>query len=146
MPEKLKIELSTSKLAPEPNSCTPEMTIVWPSSAPIWNVMLDEPVSIAMPLNVVLLPIVEISAQSCATSDEIDDLSLVDSVPLLYCTARSRTRWSMACTSAIAPSAVCTSEMASCPLRCACWSPPIWARSFSLIARPAESSAARLIR
>ena len=43
-------------------------------------------------------------------------------------------------------SAVCTSEMASCAFRCAWSTPPIWASSLTLMARPAESSAARLIR
>ena len=47
-------------------------------------------------------------------------LSPVDSVPLLYWTARSRTRWSIEWTSFSAPSAVCTSETASWALRWAC--------------------------
>ena len=37
-------------------------------------------------------------------------LSVVESVPFLYCTARSRMRWSIECTSVSEPSAVCTSE------------------------------------
>ena len=41
------------------------------------------------------------------------------SVPLPYWTLRSRTRCSIECTSASEPSAVCTSEMPSCALRCA---------------------------
>ena len=116
------------------------------SLAPIWKVTVPAPVSSAMPLNCVWAEMREISLQSCVTSSVIEFLSEVDSVPLLNCTARSRTRWSIECTSASEPSAVCTIDTASCALRWAWSRPPIWARSFSLMARPAESSAARLIR
>ena len=47
------------------------------------------------------------------------------SVPLSNCTFRSRTRCSIECTSLSAPSAVWTSEMPSCALRCAWARPPI---------------------
>ena len=114
---KLKIVESTLNVEPEPNSATALTEMVCPSSAPTWNVMALEPVSTAMSLNLVSLPIRLISAQSCETSAVIDALSDADSVPLLYWTASSRTRWSMACTSLMAPSAVCTSETASCELR-----------------------------
>ena len=114
---KLKIVESTLNVEPEPNSATALTEMVCPSSAPTWNVMALEPVSTAMLLNLVSLPIRLISAQSCETSAVIDALSDADSVPLLYWTASSRTRWSMACTSLMAPSAVCTSETASCELR-----------------------------
>ena len=104
-------------MVPEPNRATALTVSVSASLAPTWKVMLDEPVSRAMPLNLVLAPTAEISAHSWATSPVIDALSEADRVPLLNWTARSRTRWSMACTSAIAPSPVCTSETASCALR-----------------------------
>jgi hypothetical protein len=62
------------------------------------------------------------------------------------CTLRSRSRCSIAWTSSSAPSAVCTSEIPSCALRCAAASPPACAAIRSLIASPAASSAALLIR
>ena len=93
-----------------PKSATPLSGIVWLSSAPTWKVIAGAPESSAMPLNFVSLPIVEISAQSWATSAVIAALSAVARVPLLNWTARSRTRWSIECTSASAPSPVCTSE------------------------------------
>ena len=65
---------------------------------------------------------------------------------LAACRARSRTRCKMACTSPRAPSAVWMTLMPSCALRTAILKPPTWLRSFSLIERPAASSAARLIR
>ena len=143
---KLKSAESTAKPAPEPNSLIAMTAIVSPSLAPTWNVIVAPPVSRAMPLNFVCVPMLEISAQSWATSAVIAAWSDVDSVPLLNWTARSRTRCSIDCTSAIAPSAVCTSETASCALRWAWSRPPTCAASFSLIARPAASSAALLIR
>src|SRR5262249_11341967 len=87
-----------------------------------------------------------ISSQSCATSLVMAALSEADRVPLLYWTARSRTRCSIDCTSLIDPSAVWTSETASCAFRWAWSSPPTCDCSFWLIARPAASSAALLIR
>ncbi len=69
-----------------------------------------------------------------------------DSVPFLAWTASSRTRWSIEWTSFSEPSAVCTIETASCRLRWAWPRPRIWPRIFSEMARPAASSAARLIR
>ena len=62
------------------------------------------------------------------------------------CTLSSRTRCRIACISFSAPSAVWTSEMPSWALRLACAVPRIWARMPSEIARPAASSAARLMR
>ena len=58
----------------------------------------------------------------------------------------SRTRCRIECISFSAPSAVWTSEMPSCALRLAWAVPRIWARMPSEIARPAASSAARLMR
>ena len=75
------------------------------------------PVSSEMPLNFVPEPMRLISSRSWVTSPVTAVLSVVDSVPLLYCTARSRTRCSIECTSPSAPSPVCTSEMASWALR-----------------------------
>src|SRR3954465_10041197 len=65
---------------------------------------------------------------------------------LLACTDRSRMRWRMLCVSVSAPSAVCTTEMPSWVLRTATFRPPICERRPSEMARPAASSAARLIR
>ena len=61
-------------------------------------------------------------------------------------TPRSRMRCRMLWTSVRAPSAVCTTEMPSWALRAATLSPPTCERRPSEIARPAASSAARLIR
>src|SRR3954468_23504694 len=52
-------------------------------------------------------------------------LSDVESVPFWNCTASSRTRWSIECTSFSEPSAVCTRLTASCELRWACARPRI---------------------
>src|SRR5215212_10402660 len=52
----------------------------------------------------------------------------------------------MLCVSVSAPSAVCTTEMPSWVLRTATFRPPIWERRPSEMARPAASSAARLMR
>src|SRR6266852_3541664 len=80
VPENVKSDESTWNVEPEPNRL--------------------------IPLKEVCAPMSEISAQSCATSELIADLSEADSVPLLYSTARSRTRWSIDWTSASAPSPV----------------------------------------
>ena len=61
-------------------------------------------------------------------------------------TARSRMRWRMDCVSVSAPSAVWTTEMPSWVLRAATVRPPICDLRPSEMARPAASSAARLIR
>ena len=99
-----------------------------------------------MPLNVELSRIRTSSAVSCATSAVILAWSDVDSVPLANWIDSSRTRCRIECISFSAPSAVCTSEMPSCALRLAWAVPRIWARMPSEIARPAASSAARLMR
>ena len=64
-----------------------------------------------------------ISEASWLISDWMAVWSCEDSVPFLYWTASSRTRWSIECTSLSWPSAVCTSEIASAVLRLA-WSRP----------------------
>ena len=96
-----------------------------PSSAPTWNVIVFAALSSWMPLNWALDPIRSTSEASMLISDWIAALSVVDSEPFLYCTARSRTRCSMEWTSCSEPSAVCTSEMASCAFRWAWSRPPI---------------------
>ena len=55
-------------------------------------------------------------------------------------------RWRMLCVEDRAPSAVCSMETPSSALRTAMFMPLIWARIFSLMASPAASSAALLIR
>src|SRR4051812_14846376 len=65
---------------------------------------------------------------------------------LLACTDRSRMRCRIECVSVSAPSDVCTTEMPSCVLRTATFRPPICERRPSEMARPAASSAARLMR
>ncbi len=67
-------------------------------------------------------------------------------MPFDHCTASSRMRCRIECISFSEPSAVCTSEMPSWALRLAWAVPRIWARMPSEIARPAASSAARLMR
>jgi hypothetical protein len=69
-----------------------------------------------------------------------------DTEPFADCTASSRRRSSMPLTSPSAPSPVCTSEMPSSALRRAWSSERTCARSRSLIARPAASSAAVVMR
>ena len=83
------------------------------------------PVSRALPLNFVSVPMAVISSLSAVTSVAMAVLSSVDSVPLSYCTFRSRMRLSIECTSLRAPSAVWTSETPSCALRWAWARPPI---------------------
>ena len=65
---------------------------------------------------------------------------------LADCTARSRMRWRIECVSVSAPSAVCTTLTPSWVLRTATLRPPICERRPSEMARPAASSAARLMR
>ena len=65
---------------------------------------------------------------------------------LADCTARSRMRWRIEWVSVSPPSAVCTTLTPSWVLRTATLRPPICERRPSEIARPAASSAARLMR
>jgi hypothetical protein len=99
--------------------------IVSPSLAPTWNVTVMLPLSRLMLLNTALEPMRSTSEASMLISDWIALRSSVESVPFLYCTASSRTRWSIECTSCSEPSAVCTSDTASCALRWACARPAI---------------------
>ncbi len=97
---------------------TPVVVIVSPSLAPTWKEYVP-PSSRTLPLNFVSSEMFFTSLAICETSAAIASLSSVDRVPLLYWTFRSRTRCSIECTSLSAPSAVWTSEMPSCALRCA---------------------------
>ena len=66
-----------------------------------------------MPLNLAEFPMRVISDCSAVTSDSMEDLPSADCVPLAYCTASSRTRWSIEWTSSRFPSAVWTIETPS---------------------------------
>ena len=79
-------------MLPEPNRAVLVTLIVSPSLAPTWKVIEVEPVRSEMPLNAVVEPMRLISAHSWATSAVMAALSEADRVPLLNCTARSRTR------------------------------------------------------
>ena len=67
-------------------------------------------------------------------------------VSFALCTDSSRTRCRMECDSFSAPSAVWMRLMAFWAFSLALLRPLTWPRSFSLMARPAASSAARLMR
>src|SRR4051812_19822533 len=116
------------------------------SFEPTWKVTAVVLSSSEMPLNLVVVPMRLISLASWLTSDWTAVWSVELSVPFLYWTASSRTRWSMLWTVLRAPSAVWTSETPSPMLRWFWARPRIWPRIFSEMARPAASSAARLIR
>ena len=73
-------------------------------------------------------------------------LSLAEYVPFEDCTVSSRMRWSMLLTSSSAPSAVCAIEMPSLALRMPWFIPRICAVIELLMARPAASSFAELMR
>ncbi len=102
----------------EPEKSAAVVEIVSPSLAPTWNVKPVEPKT-AVPLNFVSVEMLPTSLAIWKTSDAIASLSSELSVPLANWTLRSRTRCSIECTSLSAPSAVWTSEMPSCALRCA---------------------------
>src|SRR4051794_13886182 len=95
------------------------------SLAPTWNVTLFVLSSSEMPLNFVAPAIRLISAESWLTSDWMAVWLVLLSVPFLYWTASSRTRWSMLWTVLRAPSAVWTSETPSWMLRWSCARPRI---------------------
>ena len=85
------------------------MVMTSPSLAPTWNVIVPaEPSSSLMPLKSAELPMRAISDCSWAASAVMAALSEVESVPLPYWTASSRTRCSIEWTSLSEPSAVCT--------------------------------------
>ena len=97
-------------------------------------------------MNVVAPAIRLISARRAVISVLTDAASVELRVLFAASTASSRMRWSMEWTSVSAPSAVWTIETPSWAFRWAWLRPVTWAFSFSLMARPAASSAARLIR
>src|SRR5437764_3604343 len=125
------------------------VTAIWSLAAlllPTWKVndwledsRLVEPYLVAVEMR-------SISASEAVTSLLAAVRDSVSWVPLAAWTARSRTRCRMAVVSSSAPSPVCSMLMPSWAFWLACWKPPIWARSFSLMERPAASSAARLMR
>src|SRR3954470_13029781 len=120
--------------------------MVSPALAPTWKVTLVPPLRRLMPLNWGGLTMRPTSAESWVISAVMAARSAVERVPLLYWTASSRTRCRMEWTSLRAPSPVCTMLT---PSRAFWWAwarPLIWARIFSEMARPAASSAARLMR
>src|SRR5688500_4838898 len=121
--------------------------MVSPALEPTWKAALKLPSSSFLPLKVVVLAMRSSSDLSCPISDwMLFRASALTPPALLAWTDRSRMRWRMLCVSVSAPSAVCTTEMPSWVLRTATFRPPIWDRSPSEMARPAASSAARLMR
>ena len=128
-------------------STSPKVTVrVWPWSAPTWKSVDAPPVRRETPLNLVFAAMSPMAAWSSVTSASMLAWESASLVPFAYWTASSRIRWSMLWTSVSAPSAVWTIEMPSWAFRPAWLRPRTWARSFSLMARPAASSAARLMR
>ena len=125
--------------------------ITWAPFAPTCRVtalaaVATEPDRILIPLNSVSEATRAISAViDCTSRSRLLRWRSV-SVPLAAWTARSRTRCSMSFTPPRAPSATCTRLTPSSALREATFMPRIWVRISSLTARPAASSAARLMR
>ena len=121
--------------------------MVSPALAPTWKLAVKLPSSSFLPLKVVVLVMRFSSGLSWPISDWMALFASSLMPPALEaCTDRSRMRWRMLCVSVSAPSAVCTTEMPSWVLRTATFRPPIWDRRPSEMARPAASSAARLMR
>jgi len=118
----------------------------WPALAPICSVVLIEPSNSFLPLKVVVDTIRSISDLSCCTSSSRYLRSCALLTPFDDCTASSRIRWSMLETSSIAPSAVCAMEIPSLALRIAAFKPRTWDSMRELMARPAASSLAELMR
>jgi hypothetical protein len=120
---------------------------VWPESAPTWNCCeVNVPSSSFTPLNAVCEATRSISDTSCETSFWSASRSLWLFDALADCTASSRIRWRLFEISPSAPSAVCAREIASFALRAAWLRPRIWDVKRSVIAIPAASSFALLIR
>ena len=121
--------------------------IDWPESAPTWNTPEYEPSSSFVPLKFVVVEMRVSSSLSWLTSFWMFAFALSFRLPELEAwTDRSRMRCRMEVLVLSAPSAVCTTEMPSWVLRTACFMPPICERRPSEMARPAASSAARLMR
>src|SRR2546423_8033728 len=113
---------------------------------PTWKVKAPPALSSDVEPYLVLLAMRSISDRAEVTSASAAARDSVSCVPLADCTARSRTRCKSDVVSFRAPSAVCSMLMPSCAFCMATLKPPTWERSFSLIDRPAASSAARLMR
>jgi len=97
-------------------------------------------------LNVVDDAMRSVSARSATSSELMLARSESEIAPFAAWTVSSRMRWTIDSTAFRAPSAVWSMDTASWTLRPAWLGPRTWPRSFSLIARPAASSAARLMR
>ena len=112
---------------PVPFSPAKETAIVSEVLAPTWNATPAPPWKSAVPVaenrlsvpKVVLEPMRVISVRRALNSSCAALRAAWLLEPLAACTARSRMRWSMVLTSFRAPSAVCTTEMASWALRVA---------------------------
>jgi len=107
---------------------------------------VEEPSRSLIPLNSVDWAIRSTSPTRAWNSESSVSLSWLETVPLADWTANSRRRTRMLETSLSAPSPVWTRETPSLALRSAWLSERIWLRSRSLMARPAESSAALAMR
>ena len=146
VPLSAKVSVGSTPLAStEAVTFTPASVMVFVVSVPA-GVTDSEPVSRLRPLNRVRVAMFPISFVSERSSSPIAWRSEVDRVVEPACTVSSRMRWRIAVVSDSAPSAVWIIDTPSCALRRPCCMPLIWARIFSLIARPAASSAARLMR
>ncbi len=126
------------------------LTPIWLAASPLaptWKFIVPaEPSSSFLPLKLVDVPMRPSSLCRLLTSVAMAARAspLFESLPA--CTARSRMRCRIAWVSVSAPSAVWTTEMPSWALREACLRPPTCERRPSEMARPAASSAARLMR
>jgi len=115
-------------------------------SAPTWKFSVPAPLSSLVPLKFVDWAIRLSSSTRLSASVVMFSRALVLFESFAAWTPRSRRRCRIECTSVSAPSAVWTTLMPSWALRAATFRPPTWERRPSEIARPAASSAARLIR
>src|SRR5476651_1605368 len=123
------------------------MEMVLPTFAPTWYVVTPLlPSSTFKPLNEVCEAIRVISAICCCTSWSRAARSEALFEPLADSTARVRMLCRLSVKVASAPPAVCASEMASFALFTAWFVPLIWVVNWLLIAKPAASSAALLMR
>jgi hypothetical protein len=107
---------------------------------------LSPSAKIFWPLKVACLEMRSISASRSSTSREMALRSEVLFEPLAACTASSRMRWIWSLSEASEPSAVCSMDTPSLALRMACDMPRIWVVMREVIAMPAASSAAELMR
>src|SRR5580765_1062344 len=142
-PEPMSSELRPSDVLSD--GVSEMLSVSMPAVVPLptWKLTeLVDPSSSLMPLKSVERPMRLISSVRLWNSWSSVSLSWLDTEPLADCTASSRRRTRMLLTSLSAPSPVCTREMPSLALRLAWSSEATCARSRSLIARPAASSAA----